>query len=79
MFGLNNIISIAVYSVLSKFSEDLKDYNKNKFTIFDLSEMICNELVNKHGYLFIEDYTKNLINIKDFEIGKKNIWLDNTN
>lgn len=67
MFGLNSIIEIAVIAVLLKFPEETKDYNQNKFKIFDLSNMISEELQIKHRKLFFDDYVKNFVEVKDLD------------
>lgn len=74
MFGLNNIIDIAVYATLSKFPNALKDYHKNRFCLHDITEMLTNELIDKHGGMFVEDATKNFANINDLAMGDKNIF-----
>lgn len=66
MFGLNSIIDTAVTAVLLKFPEVTKKYNQNKFMIFDLSNMISEELQRKHRKLFFDDYVKDFVEVKDF-------------
>lgn len=65
MFGLNSIISTAVTAVLLKFPEVTKNYNQNKFIVFDLSNMISEELQRKHRKLFFDDYVKDFVELKD--------------
>ena len=67
MFGLNSIIEIAVIAVLLKFPEETKDYNQNKFKIFDLSNMISEELQIKHRKLFFFFFFKNIVEVKDLD------------
>lgn len=65
MFGLNSIINIAVTTVLLKFPEVTKNYSQNKLMIFDLLNMISEELQIKHRKLFFDDYVKDFVELKD--------------
>lgn len=71
MFGLSSIIALAVGMVFSKFPNELKDCRKNCSCLFELSEMVTNELATKHGELFVEDSVKDFVNYKDLTLGDK--------
>lgn len=58
-------------AVLSKFPETIKDYERNKFLLFEISEMVSDELVKKNLTLFVEDYTKDFVDIKNVMLGDK--------
>lgn len=60
-------------AVLSKFPETIKDYKRNKFLLFEISEMVADELVKKNLTLFVEDYTKDFVDIKNVMLGDKMI------
>lgn len=79
MFGLNSIIDTAVTAVLLKFPEATKNYNENKFMIFELSNMISEELQRKHRKLFFDDYVKDFVEVKDLNCGDFVQIKDNTN
>lgn len=72
MFGLNNIINLAVNMTFTKFPEALNDYKKNCNVLFEVSEMVADELTYKQGRLFVEDYTKGFVSVKNLAFGDKN-------
>ena len=72
MFGLNNIINLAVNMTFTKFPEALNDYKKNYNALFEVSEMVADELTYKQGGLFVKDCTKDFVSIKDLTFGDKN-------
>lgn len=75
MFGLNNIINLAILFTFTKFPEATKDYRKNRVSLlFEINEMVANELQIKNGNLFVEDYVKNFVDIKDLALGYKNVF-----
>lgn len=79
MFGLNSIIGTAVTAVFLKFPEVTKNYDGNKFMIFELSNMISEELQRKHGKLFFDDYVKDFVEVKELNCGDFVQMKDNTN
>lgn len=72
MFGLNNIINLAVNMAFAKFPEALNDYKRNCKSLFEISEMVADELTHKQGKLFAEDYTKDFVSVKDLALGDEN-------
>ena len=68
MFGLSKIISLAVDSTLTKFP------NEDKRKLFELSEMVADELSEKQGELFVKDYVKDFVDYKDLAIGDANVF-----
>lgn len=75
MFGLNNIIKLATAFTFAKFPEAAKDYRKNCVALFDVAEMVANELTEKNGDLFVKDYTKNFVSVKDLKLGKPHTFI----
>ena len=74
MFGLNNMIKLAVAFTFTKFPEAAQDYKKNCVDLFDVADMVVDELTEKNGNLFAKDYTKNFASVKDLSIGDKNTF-----
>lgn len=74
MFGLNNIIKLATAFTFAKFPEAAKDYKKHCVDLFDVANMVADELTEKNGDLFVKDYTKNFVDIKDLARGDKNVF-----
>lgn len=72
MFGLNNMIKLAVAFTFTKFPEAAKDYKKNCVDLFDVAEMVADELTEKNGSLFVKNYAQNFVDIKDLALGDKN-------
>lgn len=64
MFGINNAINLAITFITIKFPEEMKNFNNNKFVLFETAEMIADELIKKHSELFAEDYIKDFVEIK---------------
>ena len=74
MFGLNSITNLAVVHTLAKFPEAAKDYRRNRIALFDVANMVADELTEKNGDLFVKDYIKNFVSIKDLVLGDKNVF-----
>ena len=74
MFGLNNMIKLATAFTFAKFPEATKDYNKNRIALFDIAEKVVEELQAKNGNLFVKDYIKDFVEVKDLALGDKNIF-----
>lgn len=75
MFGLNNIIKTATAFTFAKFPEEANDYRINCVALFDVAEMVANELTEKNGDLFVKNYTKNFVSAKDLKLGKPHIFI----
>ena len=67
MFGLNNMIKLATAFTFAKFPEAAKDYRHNCVTLFDVAEMVVEELQAKNGDLFAKDF----VEIKDLALGDR--------
>ena len=72
MFGLNNMIKLATAFTFAKFPDAAKDYNKNCVDLFDVAEMVVEELQTKNGDLFVKDYIRDFVDVKDLTLGDKN-------
>lgn len=72
--SVNDCITLAIYFTLTKFPEEVKDFNRNKFSIFEIADMVANELANKHSDLFVKPYLEQLVDVKDFNIGDRNVF-----
>lgn len=59
-------------AALSKFPETIKDYERNKLLLFEISEIVIDELVKKNQTLFIENYSKDFVDVKNVMLGDKN-------
>lgn len=75
MFGLNNIIKLATAFTFAKFPEATKDYRKNCVALFDVASMVADELTEKNGDLFVKDYTKDFVSIKDLILGEPHMFI----
>ena len=74
MFGLSNIINLATTFVFAKFPEATNNFKANCKDLFDVTEMVVEELQAKNGELFAKDYTKDFVNIKDLDFGDRNVF-----
>ncbi len=72
MFGLNNAVNLAVNMTFAKFPEALNNYKRNCKSLFEVSEMVADELTHKQGKLFVEEYTKDFVSVNDLVLGDKN-------
>lgn len=66
--SLNDCINLGICFTLSKFPKEAKDYKRNKFALFEMSEMVTDELVKKHGDLLIKPYIDHLVNVKEKDL-----------
>ena len=75
MFGLVSIIDLAIIFTIKKFPEEaILSYNTNRETLFDVATMVAEELQIKNGDLFVKDYMKDYVDVKDLAIGDKNVF-----
>ena len=74
MFGLNNIINLATAITFAKFPEAVQNFKPNCKDLFEVTEMVVEELQAKNGELFVKDYTKNFVDVKDLVFGDTNIF-----
>ena len=75
MFGLNTIIDLAITFTIKKFPEEtLLNYEINRNSLFEIAEMVVEELQVKNGDLFVKDYMKNYVDVKDLALGDKNVF-----
>ena len=75
MFGLNTIIDFAITFTIKKFQEEtLLNYETNRNSLFEIAEMVIEELQVKNGDLFVKDYIKNYVDVKDLALGDKNVF-----
>ena len=75
MFGLNTIIDLAITFTIKKFPEEtILNYETNRDSLFEIAEMAVEELQVKNGDLFVKDYMKNYVDVKDLALGDKNVF-----
>ena len=65
------IISMGISFVASKFPIEFRDKSK-RFVIFEMCEIVCDELTNKNFNIMWESCYSDLVDIKDINLGIKN-------
>ena len=65
---LESIIAMAVISVLYKFPLESVS---NKYSAFELIEMLVEEIANKHVNILYKSYFDQFVDVKDIAFGDK--------
>ena len=72
--SFNDCINLATSFTLARFPEEARNYKQNRFILFEVSEMVADELSRKHNDMFIKPYIEKLVDVNDLAIGDKNVF-----